>query len=152
VVLVLVIVTAGCGSVSIHDEGTWTFVDRLFASGGWTILVLLLSLIHWIPVIAQIFVCKKYDFSSYLWAAVAGIVLVGGIGSMVGVLQAFSALGMASAEDPYGLLARGISVALTPVLLAILLSLPGVFFTGIASTLARNFGPRRRLFDQGGEA
>ncbi len=119
-------------------------IARMFQEGGYFMyLVLAVGLLHAIPVLAQFIACKRSDFSGYLWAGLAGILLAGWLGTMFGGLQAFGALEMAAPEQRGPLMAMAASIALYPTILAVALVIPGVFFTGIASSLARNLAPRR---------
>lgn len=120
------------------------FIARMFVEGGiFMYIVLAAGILHAIPVLAQFIACKKADFSGYLWAGLVGIVLVGWLGTLFGAQMAFSALEWATPEQKAALAARGASIALYPTLLSIMLVIPGVWFTGIAATLARNLAPRR---------
>lgn len=119
-------------------------IARMFQEGGiWMYIVLLLSLLHAVPVMVQMGLCKKVDFSGYLWGGLVGILLVGWIGTIVGAIQMFEALSMAMPDQRGALMARGLSIAFNPTLFAMIMVVPGLFFSGIASTMARNLAPRR---------
>jgi len=126
-------------------------IARMFAEGGYFMyLFLAVGFLHAIPVLAQFIACKKSDFSGYLWAGLAGILLTGWLGTMVGGLHAFQALATAMPEQRGPLMAMAASIALYPTILAVALVVPGVFFTGIAASLARNLAPRRARKPEGG--
>jgi hypothetical protein len=121
------------------------FVARMFSEGGiWMYLVTLFALLHAVPVIAQMALCRKVDFSAYLSGGLAAIVLVGWLGTIVGAIQMFGVISQAAPEQKSSLLAMGASIAVYPTILAFMLVVPGLFFSGIAATLARNLAPRRR--------
>jgi hypothetical protein len=123
----------------------------MFQEGGYFMyLVLAVSFLHAIPVLAQFIACKKADFSGYLWAGLAGILLAGWLGTMVGGIQAFEAIAVAHPDQKGPLMAMGAAIALYPTILAVAMVIPGVFFTGIAASLARNLAPRRARKPQGG--
>ena len=122
------------------------FLSRMFEEGGiWVWLVLAFGLLHAIPVIAQMALCKKIDFSGYLWGGIAGILLVGFLGTMIGCIRGFEALAFAAPDQKTGMIVMGIAAAVQPSIMALILAVPGVFFSGIAATLARNLAPRRRM-------
>jgi drug/metabolite transporter (DMT)-like permease len=119
-------------------------IARAFAEGGiFMYLILVAGLLHAIPVLAQFIACKKADFSPYLWGGLAGILLLGVLGSVVGMIQAFEAISMVAPEQKAAMMAMGASIALNTTAFSVLMVLPGVFFTGIAASLARNLAPRR---------
>ncbi len=118
---------------------------RMFEEGGmWMYVVLLFSVLHAVPVIAQMALCRKADFSGYLWGGIVGILLVGWIGTIAGAIQMFKALAMASPDMHGSMMVMGFGIALNPTILAMFMAVPGLFFTGIAATMARNMAPIRR--------
>jgi biopolymer transport protein ExbB/TolQ len=120
------------------------FFAVAFREGGiWMYLVLLFSFLHAVPVLAQLIACKKADFSGYLWAGLLGILLMGFLGTVVGCVQMFEALAVAMPEQRGSLMAAGFAISLYPTIFAILMVIPGTFFSGIAASLARNLAPRR---------
>lgn len=117
---------------------------QMFQDGGiWMYLVLGSSLLHAIPVLAQFIACKKADFSGYLWAGLVGILVLGWIGTVFGAIQAFSAIATVAPDQKAAMATMAAGIALCPTILAVAMVIPGVFFTGIAATLARNLAPRR---------
>jgi len=126
-------------------------IARMFQEGGYFMyLVLAVSFLHAIPVLAQFIACKKADFSGYLWAGLAGILLAGWLGTMMGALQAFGAIAQVAPEQKSALIAMAAGIALYPTILAVAMVVPGAFFTGIAASLARNLAPRRARRPEGG--
>ena len=119
-------------------------IARAFSDGGiFMFIILLAGLLHSLPILTQLFLFKKADFTPYLWGGIAAIALLGALGSTMGLYQASAALGQAQPEQRAALLARGISVALNTSMLSAFFVLPGVFFTGIATSLTRNLSPVR---------
>lgn len=119
-------------------------IARAFSEGGiYMFITLLAGLAHSIPILAQLVLVKKVDLTPYLWAGLAAILLLGAIGSGMGLSMAFAAVEQAQPEQKMALLARGISMCLNNSALAALLALPGFFFTGIASSLVRSLKPVR---------
>ena len=124
---------------------------RMFQEGGYFMyLVLIVGFLHAIPVLAQFIACKKADFSGYLWAGLAGILLAGWLGTMIGGIHVFEAIASAHPDQRGSLTAMGMAIALYPTILAVAMAIPGVFFTGIAASLARNLAGRRARPPEGG--
>ncbi len=118
------------------------FADIFTEGGIFSWVVLLFGVLHAIPVLAQLGLCRKVDFSGYLWGGIAGILLVGLLGTVIGGVRMFAALAFAAPDERGAMIAMGVSIALLPLILAVILAVPGVFFSGIAATLARNLAPR----------
>jgi hypothetical protein len=117
---------------------------QMFHEGGWSMyLVLVTGLLHAIPVVVQLAMVKKADFTPYLWGGLAGIALIGLLGALIGLSQGLSAIGWGAPEQTAALIARGIAIALNNGVFTAIIVLPGVFFTGIASSLTRNLTPVR---------
>ena len=118
-------------------------ITHLFSMGGiWMWAILAAGVLHLIPIVAQFVWCRKADFSAYLWGGLAAIVLIGLTGTAVGCIQGFDALVQAASYERGEMLVRMMSIALIPTVFAMLVAIPGLFTTGIASSLARNLAPR----------
>ena len=118
-------------------------ITHLFSMGGiWMWAILAAGILHMIPIAAQFVWCRKVDFSAYLWGGLAAIVLIGLTGTAVGCIQGFDAIAEAAMLERSEMLVRVLSIALIPTVFAMLVAIPGLFTTGIASSLARNLGPR----------
>jgi len=116
------------------------------------ILVLAAGVVHFVAVVTAVALAaiRKFDLSPFLWAGVLVIVLLGMTGAVLGQIQGYQAIGMASPEMKQTLLAQGISMSLYTVEASLLVGIVAVGLTGVAATLARNMVPRkgRRAVDR----
>jgi len=118
-------------------------ITHLFSMGGiWMWAILAAGVLHLVPIAAQFLWCRRADFSAYLWGGLAAIVLIGLTGTAVGCMQGFDAIVRAATSEQFEMLVRVLSIALIPTVFAMLVVIPGLFTTGIASSLARNLAPR----------
>ena len=120
------------------------FLARAFSDGGpFMYIITLTAVLHAIPTLVQLFMAKKADFTPYIWGGLAGIVLLGVLGCMLGFSQAMQAVAQASPEQQAALMARGIAILINVSIWTTVLVLPGLLFAGIASCLTRNLTPVR---------
>ncbi|MFO8072969.1 MAG: MotA/TolQ/ExbB proton channel family protein [Polyangia bacterium] len=118
-----------------------------FAEGGiFMYFVLLLGFGVLLLTIIQLILRNKTDMSPVLWGLLAALVLTGGLGTALGVGEAFRALSYAAPDHRSAMMAAGISMALNTTTLALILALPLSVLIGVASFLTkRSLG--RRLVD-----
>ena len=119
-------------------------IAQAFSDGGpFMIIILLAAVLHAIPTLVQLFMAKKVDFTPYIWGGLAGIVLLGALGCMLGFSQAMGAIASAPPDMQASMMARGIAIVLNVSVLTTVLVLPGLLFAGIATCLTRNLTPVR---------
>ncbi len=114
-------------------------VEFMTKGGPFMYAILLLALLHMVATILQCVFCKKLDATPLLWAGIAAIMTTGMLGSVSGMIQAFKAVGAASAEMKQALLASGISIAMYTTEFALIIAVLGLGGTGVAATLVRQF-------------
>jgi biopolymer transport protein ExbB/TolQ len=102
-------------------------------------LLLLTVPLHLVLVAVQILLVKKVNLVPLLWTSVVNTVLIGLLGSVLGCLQAFHAVAMASAEMKQALMAQGIAVSLYTTAGALMMASTQLFFTGIAASVVRTW-------------
>ena len=86
-------------------------IAQAFSEGGpFMIIILLAAVLHAIPTIVQLFTARKADFTPYLWGGLAGIVLLGALGCMLGFSQAMSAVASAPPDMQAMLMAQGFAI------------------------------------------
>lgn len=87
---------------------------RWFAEGGlFMYLVVLSGLVGIVVVGLQFILVKKAAMWPIVGGSVIGTVMLGMLGTVVGMMQAFSALAQAAPEQKAALLAAGASIAMT---------------------------------------
>ncbi len=119
-------------------------IARAFSEGGpFMLVVLVTGLLHAIPVLAQLALVKKVDLTPYLWGGLAAILALGFAGALWGLSSSLGAMANAPPEMKAMLLARGTSTVLNTSGLTAIITLPGFFLTGIASSLVRHLRPVR---------
>jgi drug/metabolite transporter (DMT)-like permease len=107
------------------------------------IIILVAAILHAVPTLVQLFMARKADFTPYIWGGLAGIVLLGVLGCLLGFSQAMMAIASAPPDVQAAMMARGIAILLNVSILTTVLVLPGLLFAGIASCLTRNLTPVR---------
>jgi len=113
-------------------------VSRLFTDGGiWMWAILAAGALHAIPVGAQMIMARKADFSPFLWSWLAVILLLGATGTVAGCVQGFAALEAHPALERSALLMRMLGIALIPAAFSMVVAIPALVATGIASSLVR---------------
>jgi hypothetical protein len=121
-----------------------TELVRAFSQGGpFMMVILAFGLLHGIPIVIQLFMVKKVDLTPYLWAGLAAVLMLGVLASLLGLSRALSAVAQASPEQMHMLVASGITTAINTSALAVLVTLPGFFLTGIGASLVRTLKPVR---------
>lgn len=113
--------------------------DVFYKGGPFMYLLLLAGCIHAAAVLFQLALCKKIDATPLLWSGVIGMPLLGFLGTISGMIQAFKAVGAASAEMKQSLLASGMSIALYTTEFGLILAVIGAGTTGLAATLVYRF-------------
>ena len=112
---------------------------NLFQQGGWMMFVLLfVGVVIFIAQIVQLVLAKKVDFVPLLWAGLVCTLLLGLLGSLLGIVEAFQAVASASPDMKQTLLAAGISFSLATTTFSVLIALPQAFFTGIVASRVRS--------------
>ncbi len=115
-------------------------ITELFYKGGPFMYVLVMAgCLHALVVIAQLPLCQKVDLRPLLWSGVIAIALLGFLGTVSGQIQAFKAVGAASAEMKQSLLAAGISISLYTTAFGLALATIGAAATGFAATVVAKF-------------
>jgi biopolymer transport protein ExbB/TolQ len=107
--------------------------------GGPMIYVILLACIaHLLALLAQVVLAKKFDLVPLLWAGVLCTLLLGFLGSIMGIMQAFEAVVHASPEMKQTMMASGFSIAMYTTAAAVLAAIPQTLLTGIVASIVRN--------------
>jgi hypothetical protein len=115
-------------------------ITELFAKGGpFMYLLVLAGLLHMLVVVAQLPLCRKVDLRPLLWSGVMAMALIGFLGTISGQIQAFKAVGAASAEMKQSLLASGIAISLYTTAFGLSLAAIGATATGLAATIVAKF-------------
>jgi hypothetical protein len=110
----------------------------MFSDGGpIMLLVLLLGIALFALTIVQLARTRKADWSPLLWGLLAGLLLCGALGSVLGMTQGFEALAMVAPDQRAALMARAVAMALGTATLALVFALPLSFLIGLASFLAK---------------
>ncbi len=115
------------------------FVEFMTKGGPFMYAIVMLAFLHMAAVIVQCILAKKVDATPLLWAGVGAIMLTGMLGSVSGLIQAFKAVGAASAEQKQALLASGISISMYTTEFALMIAVLGLGGCGLAATLVRTF-------------
>ena len=111
----------------------------MLQQGGPMIYVIILACIAQIvALVAQLVLAKKFDFVPLLWAGVLCTLLLGFLGSIMGMMQAFDAVALAAPEYKQTMLARGFSIAMHTTAAAVLTAIPLTLLTGIVASIVRN--------------
>ncbi len=79
----------------------------------------------------------------YLWGGLAGILLLGLLASLVGLHVALGAVANVEPAMRAAMIARGVAICFNTSALAVVMTIPGFFLTGIASALVRPLTPVR---------
>jgi len=115
-------------------------ITDVFHKGGPFMYVLVLAgMLHFTVVVAQLGLCKKVDLRPLLWSGVIAMALLGFLGTISGQIQAFKAVGAASAEMKQALLASGIAISLYTTAMGLALAAIGAMATGLAASLVARF-------------
>ena len=101
-------------------------------------VLLFVGFVIFIAQIAQLVLAKKVDFVPLLWAGLVCTLLLGLLGSLMGIVEAFQAVASASPEMKQTMLAAGISFSLATTTFSVLIALPQAFFTGIVASRVRS--------------
>ncbi len=111
-------------------------LGQTFADGGaWMWLVLVLGLCHWATLAYQLARPTSANLIPFLWGVLASTVLLGVLGSVVGLhFGIVHVAGLEPAEFARTLL-RVAPIALTTTILALVFAVPGALMTGVAATL-----------------
>jgi hypothetical protein len=111
----------------------------MLQQGGPIIYVILLAFVaQMVALVAQFVLAKKFDFVPLLWAGVLCTLLLGFLGSIMGIMLAFEAVALAAPEMKQAMMARGFSLALHTTAAAILTAIPQTLLTGIVASIVRN--------------
>jgi biopolymer transport protein ExbB/TolQ len=129
---------SSCARKTGHAGVLMTSPVTMFQHGGPIMFVLLLwALLVFVAQLAQFVLAKKVDFTPLLWSGLFCTVLLGMLGSMMGMSEAFGAVASASPEMKQVMLASGATVAMTSTMFSLLIAIPQAILTGIAATAVR---------------
>jgi hypothetical protein len=113
-------------------------IAQAFSDGGpFMFVILLFGLATLALTIVQFVVKRKTDLSPLLWGLLFATLLVGGLGTVVGAIQGFSALASAAPDMRAAMTARIIAIALNTTALALLFAVPLSVLIGVASFLTK---------------
>lgn len=101
-------------------------------------VILLACIAHLLALLAQVVLAKKFDLVPLLWAGVLCTLLLGFLGSIMGIMQAFEAVVHASPEMKQTMMASGFSIAMYTTAAAVLAAIPQTLLTGIVASIVRN--------------
>jgi hypothetical protein len=114
----------------------------MFREGGpFMYLILLSGFGHVAIAVLQIVFVKKVNLIPLLWASVLCTLMMGMLGSVMGIIVAFEAVAKASAETKQTLMAMGFSIAMFTTAASLMVAIPSAFFTGIVASIVRTVGP-----------
>ena len=118
-------------------------MGHFFAEGGvFMYIVLLFGFAGLAVSVVQLALARSIDMVPLIVGMVVLTIIVGMLGSALGMTQAFSAVASASPEYKSMMLAQGISIALNTTTLALLMAALQTLLGAIAATLRRNAKPR----------
>jgi hypothetical protein len=118
-------------------------IAQAFSDGGpFMFVILLFGLATLALTIVQFVIKRRTDLSPLLWGLLLATLLVGGLGTVMGFIQGFSALEMVAPDMRAAMTARMIAIAANTTALSLLFAVPLSIVIGVASFLARR--ARRR--------
>jgi hypothetical protein len=112
-----------------------TMIDQ---GGTMVIVVFLFGLLVFAAQIAQLVLAKKVDFVPLLWAGLVCTLLLGVLGTIMGITDALRAIASASEEIKGVLTATGVALSLANMMCAVLVSIPQAVLTGIVASRVRS--------------
>ena len=112
---------------------------QFFAHGGlFMYLVLLAGILGVVVSVLQLVLARKIDLVPLIVGFVLITLIMGGLGSALGITTAFSAVSAADPSMKAAMLAAGISEALNTTTLGLLMALLQTILGAIAATVRRN--------------
>ena len=110
----------------------------ILRDGGYFMYVILLTgVVHFAVLALQVARRRTMNLVPLLWALVICTVLLGFLGSVMGLIMAFQAVAKAAPEVKQTLLAAGMSIAMYTTSGALLVAIPQTFFTGAVASLLK---------------
>jgi hypothetical protein len=101
-------------------------------------VITLMGVVYYALLVAQFVKVKRSDFTLALLGVLAALVLLGPLGTYVGLHQAGLALESLPAERSATLLGKAIGIAHITSAYAFLLAVPGAIALGVAASKARH--------------
>lgn len=119
----------------------------MFMEGGPFVYLLALFIpAHLVLTVVQIVLVKRADLLPLLWASVLATVMVGMLGSVMGVMLAFQAVANAPEDVRMQMMAQGFAVSLHTTSMGLMVGLVNAGFTGVTASVVRTlqYGQLRR--------
>jgi len=117
-------------------------MGQFFAEGGvFMYIVLLFGLAGLAVGVVQLALARKVDLVPLIVGLVVITIIVGTLGSSVGMIQAFSAVAYADPSQKAAMLAAGISIALNTTTFGLMMAVLQTLLGAIAATVRRNTKP-----------
>ena len=114
-------------------------IARYYVNGGFFMHLILLTAFWTMAVIvAQLVLAKKYDLAPLLWLSLVALVLLGVLGTVVGITQAMDAVATAPPDMKTAMLSAGIAIALNTTSFAVFIAVPAAIASGVAVTISKN--------------
>jgi len=118
---------------------------QAFADGGPFMFVILLLGIALTALTIVAFVRhKKSDWSPMLWGMLVALLLLGWMGTVMGMIQGFDALAYAAPDQRASLMAQMVAIAINTIALAVIMAFPLSIMIGVASFLAKRAWRRQQ--------
>ena len=115
----------------------------MFSDGGFFMYVLVLvGLVHAATLIVQAVRVKKLNLIPLLWGLMICTVLIGCLGSVMGLVMCFQAVAKASPEVKQTLLANGMSVAMYTTAGGLIVAILQAFSNGIIASVVSTANKR----------
>ena len=109
---------------------------QMFSEGGpFMYVLLLLGLCNLGVIVVQVVAARRLELRPLMWGMLVAVAATGGLGLVMGMMQAFRAAAVAVPEVKQTLMAHGLSIALTTMAFAFLICAAQAGLIGIAGSI-----------------